>query len=121
MNKYYKGKLFHYVDVKSQVQLPIYSERYHNIEGEWTSVDDIDEKNICYKRFSINTIRRFITPKQNNERFKSEYCLVELFNGEIYPIHGSRDEWEKQYDEWKDINKVLFGKLYEKLDQLIKE
>lgn len=91
------------------------------IEGEWTSVDDIDEKNICYKRFGVNTIRRFISPKRKNEGFKSEYCLVELFDGETYPIHGSINDWEKQYDEWKDINRVLFSKLCEKLDELIKE
>lgn len=111
MTQEYKGRTSHYLTVETQIGLPIYSENYHNIDGEWVSIDDIDEKNICYRKFSLDKIRRFITPQENHRGFKSEYCILELFNGEQYPIHGSKIKWENQYEEWRKINKELTNKM----------
>ena len=35
MNIDYSGRLTHYIDLDTKVLLPIYSENYHNINGEW--------------------------------------------------------------------------------------
>ena len=39
----YKATASHFISVITQVHLPIYSETYHNVNGEWISIDDIEE------------------------------------------------------------------------------
>jgi hypothetical protein len=115
----YSGRLSHYVDLDTKVLLPIYSEHYHNINGEWVSIDDIDERNICYRRFDLNKICQFKTPPSNHRSFKSEYCLVETYDGSSYPIHGSIEEWEKQYEKWHNINRDIYHDLNIELSKII--
>jgi hypothetical protein len=117
----YKTRTSHFIQVITEVYLPIYSEYYHNINGEWVSVDDIDEKNIRYRKFDIDKIRRFVKPEQNHRGFKSDYCIVELYNGETYPIHGSIEEWEKQYDDLRETNNFLYKKMHDNFKKIMEE
>lgn len=115
----YSGRLSHYVDLNTKIFLPIYSENYHNINGEWVSIDDIDERNIHYRGFDLNKIRQFKTPPSNHRGFKSEYCLVETYDGSSYPIHGSIKEWEIQYEKWRNINGDIYHDLNIELSKII--
>ena len=117
----YKARVSHFIQVITEVYLPIYSETYHNVNGEWVSIDDIDEKNIRYRKFDISKIIRFIKPEQNHRGFKSDYCIVELYNGETYPIHVSIEEWEKQYDDLYETNKSLYSKMYDDFRKVLEE
>lgn len=117
----HKPTVSHFISVITQVYLPIYSESYHNVNGEWISIDDIDEKNIGYRKFDIDKIRRFIKPEQNHRWFKSDYCIVELYNGETCIIHGSFEEWEKQYDDLRKTNHSLYSKMCDVFRKVIEE
>lgn len=117
----YKATASHFISVITQVHLPIYSETYHNVNGEWISIDDIDEKNIGRRKFDIDKIRRFVKPEQNHRGFKSDYCIVELYNGETYPIHGSFEEWEKQYNDLCETNKSLSSKMWNEFRKVLEE
>lgn len=117
----YKPTTSHFIQVITQVYLPIYSESYHNINGKWVSIDDIDEKNIGYRRFDLDKINRFIKPEQDHRGFKSDYCIVELYNGETYPIHGSAEEWEKQYDDLRETNNSLYKKMHDNFRKVLEE
>ena len=117
----HKARVSHFIQVITEVYLPIYSESYHNINGEWISIDDIDEKNIRYRTFDIAKICRFIKPEQDHRGFKSDYCIVELYNGETYPIHGSFEEWEKQYDNLRETNHSLYSKMHDDFKKVLEE
>lgn len=115
----YSGRLSHYVNIDTQVYLPIYSESYKLLNGLYVSIDDIDERNICYRKFNLNKIRKFKTPPSNYRGFNSEYCLVETYDGSSYPIHGSIKEWEKQYEKWHNINRDIYHELNIELSKII--
>lgn len=117
----YKATASHFINVSTQVYLPIYSQSYHNVNGEFISIDDIDEKNIRFRKFGIDNIRRFVKPEDNHRGFKSDYCIVELYNGETYPIHGSVEEWEKQYNDLYETNKTLSSKMYDIFRKVLEE
>lgn len=59
----------------------------------------------------LQWLKSHIKPEQNHRGFKSDYCIVELYNGETYPIHGSFEEWEKQYNDLRETNKSLSSKM----------
>ena len=118
MNIDYSGRLTHYIDLDTKVLLPIYSENYHNINGEWVSIDDIDERNIHYRRFDLNKIKNFSELK-DNRGFKHDHCVVELWDGTYYPIHGSIKEWEKQNEKWREINNNIYHDLNIELSKII--
>jgi hypothetical protein len=117
----YKARVSHFIQVITQVYLPIYSESYHNINGEWVSIDDLDEKNIRYRKFDLDKISRFIKPENDHRGFKSDYCIVELYNGETYPIHGSAEEWERQYDDLHETNNSLYKKMHDNFRKVLEE
>lgn len=118
MNIDYSGRLTHYIDLDTKVLLPIYSETYHNINGEWVSIDDIDERNIHYRKFNLNKIKTFSELK-HDRGFKQDHCVVELWDGTYYPIHGSIKEWEKQYEKWHNINRDIYHELNIELSKII--
>lgn len=117
----YKATASHFIRVITQVYLPIYSETYHNVNGEWISIDDIDEKNIRYRKFDIDEIIKFVKPEQDHRGFKSDYCIVELYNGTTYPIHGSVEEWDKQYNDLRETNYSLYSKMYDDFKNVLEE
>ena len=45
----------HFINLTTRVCLPRYSQQYHNIDGKWVSVDDIDPKNkyLCWQLILI--------------------------------------------------------------------
>lgn len=114
----YTGRLSHYVDLDTKVLLPIYSETYYNINGEWVSIDDIDERNIHYRRFDLGKIKQFSELK-DNRGFKHDHCVVELWDGTFYPIHGTVNEWTLQHEKWNDINNDIYHKLNIELSKII--
>ena len=114
----YTGRLSHYVNIDTQVYLPIYSESYKLLNGLYVSIDEIDERNIHYRRFNLKQIKNFKKPI-NNPGFSLEYCIVELWDGTFYPIHGSIKEWEKQYEKWHDINRDIYHDLNIELSKII--
>ena len=95
----YTGRLSHYVNINTQVYLPIYSQSYKLLNGLYVSIDDIDERNIHYRCFNLKQIKNFKKPINNNLGFSLEYCILETIDGMEYPIHGSIEEWEKQYEK----------------------
>ena len=115
----YTGRLSHYVDIDTKVYLPIYSESYKLLNGLYVSIDEIDERNIHYRRFNLRQIKNFKKPINNNPGFSLEYCIVELWDGTFYPIHGSVNEWEKQYEKWHNINKDIYHDLNIELSKII--
>lgn len=115
----YTGRLSHYVDIDTKVYLPIYSESYKLLNGLYVSIDDIDERNIHYRRFNLKQIKNFKKPINNNPGFSLEYCIVELWDGTFYPIHGNVNEWEKQYEKWHNINKDIYHDLNIELSKII--
>ena len=58
-------------------------------------------------------------PAETQVIFKSEYCLVETYDGSSYPIHGSIKEWEKQYEKWHNINRDIYHELNIELSKII--
>jgi hypothetical protein len=115
----YTGRLSHYVNIDTQVYLPIYSESYKLLNGLYVSIDDIDERNIHYRRFNLKQIKNFKKPINNNPGFSLEYCILETMSGMEYPIHGSIKEWEKQYEKWREINNNIYHDLNIELSKII--
>lgn len=112
----------HFINLTTRVCLPRYSQQYHNIDGKWVSVDDIDPKNISLLVVDIDKIRMFNPPSENDNYrdFQGDYCEVVLWSGEKYPIHGKYELYQKYEEEWKTINWNIFCELNEKLREIKK-
>lgn len=112
----------HFINLTTKVFLPRYSQDYHNIDGKWVSVDDINPKNISLLAVDIDKIRMFNPPSENDNYrdFQDDYCEVVLWSGEKYPIHGKCQLYQKYEEEWKTINWNIFCELNEKLREIKK-
>ena len=108
-----------YIEVETQINIPIYSEHFHNINGEWLSVDDIDTKNIGWRKVPINKINDFIDSSKKNYHydFKNDYCIMVL-NGQHIPIHGKAKDWIKRIEKCKRINSDIYSKLNKELSKI---
>jgi hypothetical protein len=112
----YTGQLTNSINIETYVYLPIYSETCKCINNDWISIDDIDERNVKYRRFKLKSIKQF---KENNlytgDSFKSEFCLVEINGDFTYPIHGSVEKWNEQLQKWKEANYEFSNKINENI------
>lgn len=111
-----------YIKVETQIKIPIYSEHYHNINGEWVSVDDIDSKNISCRRFPINQIKYFIdsSEKHYHRDFKNDFCIMVTMKDEHIPIHGKAKDWIKRLEKCNRINYDIYSKLNTELKNIEK-